>query len=1019
MESEKSPSGVRARPAATTADSSIYNEDFPMPRRMSQHIRGSIELRRSSRSSISSSEVRRSNSVSCVSRLASEDDCAKQRFIVWAAVKRNRSVRMAASDRLRCPLLRCGENFDDHETMLRHLHGCKHLTAGEYLCYECMRVEKFNDGKCKCCLGHQTKRRRIINAAKKVFSTLGHKSRKDGTAELTQVDFAIPPPPSYESLNIEEEVQVPMQSEISGNPICEMDASSAFPMELGSVNYEARFDIPQPSEEPATLLPVVSPFLVPPPRRDLRALQQNDGRRPSLTVDTINTGRPSKVPRTNYLSPSSSLRSANSSFGIISPMSAGSAGWTGASALDTTLASPITPFSSDVESSSLSSSISRENSCKFPKDFPLPSFCSNWNESGRSNTTKNIDLCGPGDDFTLGSLPELPGDIPLGMGLEKDWAHDPLLFSFGPKENYSWSSTVDTEVNVVFTENDANPDNGTETFSSDTKTLITDTWHTLQQHMSYSLPNIRAMDNNLARRLRGLSAKDITLKGLAALKSILSNVDPADPLDYLCFIHVIYAFTIVIHEEEATLHMSRLFKQALAYRNFVSASDCSEYAAIVTAIWEPINSEETRSVLGRSSNAKGKGPELRVNSSIPFSLDPLVEVAQNFLDDLENAMSTGVNSSQSLDVMTSELYSTHVAETGPRMEPIPDAFRITVNYVVQMLSQHFGPHSSSLAPRLRSIGQKVSNGLITSVRRMELELLQTGKAVLNSPELFDEYIPEVRRLCDPLYDQQSSNTRTQYHRLATALAETLIRNIDSPNNLLPNIDPSTAIEENVLDYTFQGDPLADFLQNFDKDFDGTDFVVDDFLHPALEDNNNNAMVHSVGQMSGSSETPDKPTHSNPNDTPKDAPGREVGAESKISHDISSVVEEEYMPQPAKSRILPTLSISNSEDTEHTPAAAEAGPSEQKAEADDCCEICGYRPKGDPQWFKGSMAKHKKLQHSTEPPKIYRCSFPGCTSAYKNRPDNLRQHQIEKNHFVEGEGKGKQKRPGKRKKMDDE
>lgn len=566
------------------------------------------------------------------SRLASEDDCAKQRFIVWAAVKRNRSVRMAASDRLRCPLLRCGENFDDHETMLRHLHGCKHLTAGEYLCYECMRVEKFNDGKCKCCLGHQTKRRRIINAAKKVFSTLGHKSRKDGTAELTQVDFAIPPPPSYESLNIEEEVQVPMQSEISGNPICEMDASSAFPMELGSVNYEARFDIPQPSEEPATLLPVVSPFLVPPPRRDLRALQQNDGRRPSLTVDTINTGRPSKVPRTNYLSPSSSLRSANSSFGIISPMSAGSAGWTGASALDTTLASPITPFSSDVESSSLSSSISRENSCKFPKDFPLPSFCSNWNESGRSNTTKNIDLCGPGDDFTLGSLPELPGDIPLGMGLEKDWAHDPLLFSFGPKENYSWSSTVDTEVNVVFTENDANPDNGTETFSSDTKTLITDTWHTLQQHMSYSLPNIRAMDNNLARRLRGLSAKDITLKGLAALKSILSNVDPADPLDYLCFIHVIYAFTIVIHEEEATLHMSRLFKQALAYRNFVSASDCSEYAAIVTAIWEPINSEETRSVLGRSSNAKGKGPELRVNSSIPFSLDPLVEVAQNFLD---------------------------------------------------------------------------------------------------------------------------------------------------------------------------------------------------------------------------------------------------------------------------------------------------------------------------------------------------------------------------------------------------
>jgi len=71
----------------------------------------------------------------------------------------------------------------------------------------------------------------------------------------------------------------------------------------------------------------------------------------------------------------------------------------------------------------------------------------------------------------------------------------------------------------------------------------------------------------------------------------------------------------------------------------------------------------------------------------------------------------------------------------------------------------------------------------------------------------------------------------------------------------------------------------------------------------------------------------------------------------------------------------------------------------KVEAHDCCDICGYRPKGDPQWFRGSMAKHKKMQHSTAPPKIYKCPFPGCNSQYKNRQDNLRQHQIEKNHWV--------------------
>lgn len=91
------------------------------------------------------------------------------------------------------------------------------------------------------------------------------------------------------------------------------------------------------------------------------------------------------------------------------------------------------------------------------------------------------------------------------------------------------------------------------------------------------------------------------------------------------------------------------------------------------------------------------------------------------------------------------------------------------------------------------------------------------------------------------------------------------------------------------------------------------------------------------------------------------------------------------------------------------------PASQKVEADSCCEICGYRPKGDPQWFKGSMAKHKRLQHSTEPPKIYECPYPGCTSRYKNRPDNLRQHQIEKNHWVQGD-ESTPRRPSKRKKM---
>jgi uncharacterized C2H2 Zn-finger protein len=80
-----------------------------------------------------------------------------------------------------------------------------------------------------------------------------------------------------------------------------------------------------------------------------------------------------------------------------------------------------------------------------------------------------------------------------------------------------------------------------------------------------------------------------------------------------------------------------------------------------------------------------------------------------------------------------------------------------------------------------------------------------------------------------------------------------------------------------------------------------------------------------------------------------------------------------------------------------------GPQEQQetTSADSCCHLCGYRPKGEPRWFKGSMAKHMKNKHAATT-ETYKCPFPGCNSQYTNRKDNLRQHQIDKGHFVEGE-----------------
>lgn len=141
----------------------------------------------------------------------------------------------------------------------------------------------------------------------------------------------------------------------------------------------------------------------------------------------------------------------------------------------------------------------------------------------------------------------------------------------------------------------------------------------------------------------------------------------------------------------------------------------------------------------------------------------------------------------------------------------------------------------------------------------------------------------------------------------------------------------------------------------------------------------------------------QPTTGSPNTLPITSDASETHSDS---YAISPAPLSDTHMEPSISgsyRPTPPLQAQGKEgETSSTSTLASSG---QKVEANERCELCGYRPKGDPQWFKGSMAKHKKMQHSNNPPIIYKCPFPGCNSEYKNRKDNLRQHQIEKNHFV--------------------
>lgn len=240
---------------------------------------------------------------------------------------------------------------------------------------------------------------------------------------------------------------------------------------------------------------------------------------------------------------------------------------------------------------------------------------------------------------------------------------------------------------------------------------------------------------------------------------------------------------------------------------------------------------------------------------------------------------------------------------------------------------------------------------VMRARQDPLSLLTILQNYMPPEAFFDTYVPQVRGLCDPIYqhhDIAGVSRRNDYYGHGITLIESIIADLDPPP-----IEP--------IDLTDNLD-LDEFLTSFTDELDEDYLSEKPLVAPTMDDPLLEAMSH-------------------PSSTEASVP---------LTADTT----------PATSST-----------TESTP------PSEQapKTEADACCELCGYRPKGDPQWFKGSMAKHKKLQHSTDPPKIYKCPFPGCNSQYRNRPDNLRQHQIEKNHFVSGDETVR--RPSKRKKME--
>ncbi|KAI1133618.1 hypothetical protein F5Y10DRAFT_2360 [Nemania abortiva] len=1019
-------------PASKPVDNDSTDTD-PRPSRLSTTIlaRSSHTTRPSPPSSRSESRSR--TPISCISRESiSGEDCARHRFIVWAAVERNRSVHMAASERLRCPLLRCGERFDEHEEMLRHLTQCRHLSTGEYVCYECMKVERFNDKKCTCCSGQPTKRRRIINIAKHFFSNIGTtKDRRENSSSHTH--GAESHPPSYDSLvdmheqHNQAHMQTPAQREerdsecqnmesgqpqleLNGTELLELDSTPLLPTaELDAANYDAHSTAMLGPSSPCAERGEASLSQAPslsmsrasclPARLQLNTgVPSSERRRPSLALNTQIDNYRTK-PQTTYLSPSSSLQSSSHGISPITPWSTSSKSstiWSATCSQDSMLASPITPLSANTHPTAQQ------------EDFVFSS-------------EKDIDMLGCPEDpchYVPGNIPELPRDNQFSSAIPR-LLSDPLLFSYDPRDSFSWLSSIDTEislspsVNMMFTDPNAKaaipPEFlGSQISSSAAKALVEQVWDALSEHFSNSVSKLSRLQNNpLADNLRVQTPRMIASVGLARFRRALNNNNhnyPArsEPLEYLCFIHLMYSISLVLHGDNIFATSNKLYEQAIAYSALFDAANRDYYYQIVTTIWQQ-NSRESPpqgrfgGSTSRPTGNKGKEPDYHTGTPAIANPDPLVVAGQNFLDELESIMLNS-NIQQPIEVLNSEIWSSHLTSNQSNLQG-PTPLTLASAFLVQDLCRRYH-ESDNLLAKLKAVGHNARAGYYSTIRKLELELVQIGKNYLPRNDFLDQYNLHVRELCDQVYAQHGNRPRVEYHLLGISLVDNLLRSIAREPQ-----QPQEGHSEYSLmpPYTYEDDFFPDLNKTFVWNYPiipGTPVSpggVADF-GPPLDIPGLQPVTSNARLGTGS---------------PNPVPGRSDASETPSEYTVSPAPLSDALPEipPSNSyRPTPPAQSSRGEGSE-PPGPSTLSSSGPKVEASERCEICGYRPKGDPQWFKGSMAKHKKMQHSTNPPVIFKCPFPGCNSEYKNRRDNLRQHQIEKNHFVGDEAS---QRPLKRK-----
>jgi hypothetical protein len=232
--------------------------------------------------------------------------------------------------------------------------------------------------------------------------------------------------------------------------------------------------------------------------------------------------------------------------------------------------------------------------------------------------------------------------------------------------------------------------------------------------------------NPLITQLKSLTNETIAVKGLDTLVDIIEGRQPSGLLDTLCFVHMGYCFSFIIHEHDAANRSAELFGQAMSYSSLFSREDRQLYIQIVKAIWKPANMTDAGVVsilrakasasVSRSPSIEGKEPGFAATHR--SDADSLVSVAKYFLDQLELATLRVVDD---VVIQTSQLYMEHFTMS-MNIDSLPVA---AADLILKKNFSHY-THCGPFAASLNNLIQRINSEFI-SARRLELELIEIGK----------------------------------------------------------------------------------------------------------------------------------------------------------------------------------------------------------------------------------------------------------------------------------------------------